>query len=133
MIITLKNIVSSVQSLINSFAQKEATTSIVSASINQFQLGDVFVESWGYEQTNIDFYQVIKVNKASVILKKIAYNTVKFTGWASDEVEPRKHCFLEDKTYIKRIREGSMHLNGIAHGILTLHKEGQTHYRSWYA
>jgi len=31
--------------------------------------GDVFYSSWGYEQTNIDFYRVVKkVGKASVIL-----------------------------------------------------------------
>ena len=31
--------------------------------------GDIFYSSWGYEQTNIDFYKVVKkVGKASVML-----------------------------------------------------------------
>ena len=31
--------------------------------------GDIFYASWGYEQTNIDFYRVVKkVGKASVML-----------------------------------------------------------------
>jgi hypothetical protein len=29
-------------------------------------VGDILVSSWGYEQTNIDFYRVTKVTKASV-------------------------------------------------------------------
>lgn len=35
------------------------------------KLGDILVMSWGYDQTNIDFYQVIAVTKASVRLRKI--------------------------------------------------------------
>lgn len=31
--------------------------------------GDVFVESWGYDQTNVDFYVVTRVTQSSVYLK----------------------------------------------------------------
>lgn len=34
--------------------------------------GDVFVEEWGYDQTNIDFYQVVKTTKKMVEIKPIA-------------------------------------------------------------
>ena len=34
--------------------------------------GDVFVESWGYDQTNVDFYQVVKTTAKSVEIKPIA-------------------------------------------------------------
>jgi hypothetical protein len=41
-----------------------------SASI---QVGDVLCSSWGYEQTNIDFYQVIeRIGKATVVIREIA-------------------------------------------------------------
>ena len=30
--------------------------------------GDVFVSSWGYEQTNVDFYEVVKVTAKTVML-----------------------------------------------------------------
>lgn len=30
--------------------------------------GDVFVSSWGYEQTNVDFYEVVKVAAKTVTL-----------------------------------------------------------------
>ena len=35
------------------------------------QVGDVFVESWGYDQTNIDFYQVVRVMPKSVEIQAI--------------------------------------------------------------
>lgn len=38
--------------------------------------GDVFVESWGYDQTNIDFYVVTRVTRSSVYLKPCGARTV---------------------------------------------------------
>jgi len=39
----------------------------------QLVIGDVLAATWGYEQTNVDFYQVIElVGKRSVMLCKIA-------------------------------------------------------------
>ena len=30
--------------------------------------GDIFVSSWGYDQTNVDFYEVVKVAATTVTL-----------------------------------------------------------------
>ncbi len=35
------------------------------------KVGDIFVESWGYDQTNVDFYQVTKTMKKMVEIKPI--------------------------------------------------------------
>lgn len=131
--ITFENIVRKAQNIINSFFIKEEKTVIVKELKTQFQLGDIFVESWGYEQTNIDFYQVVKVNKASVVLKAIGSKSVRATGWASDEVEPMKNEFVGEETWTKRTKVGSKYLKGIAHGVLTLHEYGKSYHRSWYA
>lgn len=34
------------------------------------KVGDVFVESWGYDQTNVDCYEVVRVTAKSVALMK---------------------------------------------------------------
>ncbi len=34
-------------------------------------VGDVFEASWGYDQTNVDFYQVVKVGPAMIALRAI--------------------------------------------------------------
>ncbi|WP_433863153.1 hypothetical protein [Sphingobacterium thalpophilum] len=131
--ITLENIVSKAQSIINSFFRKETQATVIQETKAQFQLGDIFVESWGYEQTNVDFYQVIKVNKASVVLRKIGSKSLQATGWASDEVEPLKDDFVGEQTWTKRTKQGSKYLNGIACGVLVLHDNGRSYHRSWYA
>ncbi len=41
-----------------------------------FEVGDIFYTSWGYEQTNVEFYQVIeKPTKHYAIIQEIAGNT----------------------------------------------------------
>lgn len=43
----------------------------------QVKVGDIFVSSWGYEQTNVDFYRVVKlVGTATVVLQKLTNQVV---------------------------------------------------------
>ena len=54
-------------------ADKAAAKAERKATVRALEVGDVMVSSWGYEQTNIDYYQVIGlVGKASVLLQEIA-------------------------------------------------------------
>ena len=39
------------------------------------QLGDLLYCSWGYDQTNVDWYQVLRVSKAFVWLRRIEGKT----------------------------------------------------------
>jgi len=48
------------------------------------QVNDILVSHWGYEQTNIDFYKVLKVTPSTVIvqeLEKIEHNDEDMSGW----------------------------------------------------
>jgi hypothetical protein len=38
----------------------------------QVKPGDVFVHVWGYDQTNVDYYQVVEVKAQSVVIREIA-------------------------------------------------------------
>ena len=40
--------------------------------VNPVKSGDIFYSSWGYEQTNIDFYEVVKVTDKSVFFRDLA-------------------------------------------------------------
>lgn len=55
-----------------------------------FKVGEILYNSWGYEQTTIDFYQVVEVEKRSVVLRKIQKETVKEGGFMSRYVVARK-------------------------------------------
>lgn len=54
------------------------------------QVGDFFVESWGYDQTNIDFYQVVKVSTSgqTVWIRHVQSALVSEDGSGSTHVAP---------------------------------------------
>lgn len=52
------------------------------------KIGDIFRCSWGYEQTNVDYYVVVKVTKKMVTLQEIGSEVTKECGWASCYVKP---------------------------------------------
>jgi hypothetical protein len=57
-------------------------------------VGDILVCSWGYDQTNIDYYQVIKVTKASVRIGKIRSTLTR--GQYEDAAMPVRDAFVAD-------------------------------------
>jgi hypothetical protein len=57
----------------------------------KLKVGDILESSWGYDQTNIDFYQVIAlVGKASVKLQKMACNSTPEIGFMTAEKTPTR-------------------------------------------
>ena len=66
---------------------------------NPYKVGDILHHSWGYDQTNCDFYQVIEVKKASVVLRKIGAETVPGSeGFMCEQLMPVKDAFIEKGT-----------------------------------
>lgn len=67
------------------------------------KVGDIFYASWGYDQTNIDYYQVVRVTESGAYFRPIVQG-VKHKGYGHDEVSPmRGHfksgydSFIQDK------------------------------------
>ena len=57
------------------------------------QVGSILVSSWGYEQTNVDFYEVVKLlGPTMVAIREIDKKVVK-QGGPSDEVVPVPGAF----------------------------------------
>ena len=58
--------------------------------IKNLKVGDVLVNSWGYDQTNVDFYQVIKVGERSFTIRPIAskFDKTQSRSAGSDSVLP---------------------------------------------
>jgi hypothetical protein len=59
-----------------------------SAVENKVKLGDIFCSTWGYEQTNVDFFIVVKLTDKTVWLHPIGSQTVENCGWESNYVKP---------------------------------------------
>jgi len=64
------------------------------------KVGDIFVDSWGYDQTNVDFYLVTKKLKASIKIVKIGSKVVA-TSIGSEKVVPVPDAVIgEEKTKV---------------------------------
>lgn len=62
-------------------------------NIDGYKVGDIFYTSWGYEQTNIEFYQVIKATAKTLRLHCIAENKTP-TDCMVGYTEPAKNEFI---------------------------------------
>lgn len=105
-------------------------------------VGDIFVNSWGYDQTNVDAYQVVKVTAASVRVRRIACAGVEGTdGFMSNRVVPVADQWVEGnraQEMTKRVH--SWEFGGVTRWMLSmdygsceLHEPGSSYYCSWYA
>lgn len=93
------------------------------------EIGQIYSYSWGYEQTNVDFYQVIEVKGKTFTIREILGKIVSNDCGNSmtADVSPVKDSFLKDsKPIIKRSLS-------MPHGILSLTDENKKHFTSWYA
>ena len=60
----------------------------------QANVGDILVASWGYEQTNIDFYQVVSASGSMATIRKITGRFVGERGRGTDTVFPDPGSFV---------------------------------------
>ncbi len=52
-------------------AKRAAKSAARKAIVNPYKKGDILYNSWGYDQTNVDWYVVVRVSPKSVFLRSI--------------------------------------------------------------
>ena len=71
--------------------------------LNQIKVGDIFCNSWGYEQTNVDFFQITNIKGHKIFYRSIAQEISRDAGFMSEYVLPVANKFTgEEKTKIVR-------------------------------
>lgn len=55
-------------------ARRKAEEDVVAATMEPVKVGDIFSASWGYDQTNVDFYEVLSVSKTGKTAKVVKVN-----------------------------------------------------------
>lgn len=101
-----------------------------------FKVGDVLYNSWGYEQTNVEFYEVIATTAGTLTMREIAQETEPGSeGFMCDRRKALPGQFLNDaKPVTKRVQyggDGPGHIS-MDHGSCSLW-DGKSKYCSWYA
>ncbi len=107
---------------------------------HSFQVGQVLYNSWGYDQTNINFYQIVGVKEKSIVLREIASSYVAGSeGFMSARVKPVENAFIGEPILKKVVV--SVNYNGnvsyyikAKHGCFCEYGASQEGvYSSWYA
>lgn len=83
---------------------------MVDTEIAAVEVGDVFEYSWGYDQTNVDYFEVIAVTPSgkSVRLRPIGARSVPHSeGFMSDRCVPVPGNFTSDNVVLKRLRRST--------------------------
>lgn len=70
-------------------ARKERDKTAKDQMAEQCQVGSILVSMWGYEQTNIDFYEVVRrPSEKAVILRELCQYAEE-EGWCRTKVKPK--------------------------------------------
>lgn len=97
--------------------------------------GAIVVNSWGYDQTNKDFYQVTKATPHFVVLKPLEYAELTETGFMQGYCLPAPGKFPENaeetKHHAYRSEQGGVYVT-FRHGSGSEWKGGKE-WCSWYA
>lgn len=95
------------------------------------QAGDIFYTSWGYEQTNVEFYQVIRATEKTVWVREIS--GANSGDWWSGHTEPAKDSFISEKILRRKLKGGDSPFFSVNAVADAWPYEGQKLYYSNYA
>lgn len=96
-----------------------------------FKLGDIISYSWGYDQTNVDFFEVVRVSASSVWIRQRNSSVIE-TGNMSGEAKPASG-FASEEVLRKKIQIfNGRPILSMKHGIGNLWS-GESLRTSWYA
>lgn len=63
------------------------------------EVGDILMSMWGYDQTNVDYYQVVElVGKTKVLIREIAQE-VEETAWLQGKCVPKPGVWATEADY----------------------------------
>lgn len=79
--------------------ERQAERAARAGFVHDVKVGDIFKSSWGYDQTNVDYYQVVKLcGKSMAEVMEIAQDREE-TGFMSGRCVPKPGAFLHDPQF----------------------------------
>lgn len=134
----LLNVVSNFEARAAEKKQRADQNAVLSAA-DHYQVGDILYNSWGWEQTNIDFYMVTAVKNKTIEIQALYPLQVDGSMYshgmacmvvASDEIIPNGERY---QLKVKAGYQGSVGLSAPKSYHHFSKWDGRPLYRSWYA
>ena len=114
-------------------ARRAERLSAKKAKPNLFRVGMIFENSWGYDQTNVDYYQVVRLTPRGCYIRPIGSKSVVGSdGFMSDRVVPDKDRFTGPEVFKVADSWKDSPSFAVPHGCASLIDEWEATYRSWY-
>lgn len=120
---------------LSQWAEIKRERAVARKTPHTLQVGDIIYNTWGWEQTNVDYYQVVRTSDHFVWLRRIAGDVTQ-DGFMSGYTTPKPNEFLalDDYPITKhgaRLCNGENYV-GFEHGSGRQYRGGKQ-YCSWYA
>lgn len=93
---------------------------------DKYEVGKILYSLWGYDQTNIDFYQIVKKTKSMIVIHQIGKEYLDTKYASEDLVMPVKDYFI-GKEMKKKVGPYGVTLNTYANATLW---DGQPQYQT---
>jgi hypothetical protein len=117
---------------LTSWQQRKAEWKAERNKPHTLQVADIVSNSWGYDQTNVDWYQVVKTTEHFVWLREIAAE-VKETSFMSGPSAPKPGQFVSEEITKHKASSGE-YGNSVCFEFGSGSKwDGQPMHCSWYA
>lgn len=78
---------------------------------HDFKVGDILYSDWGYDQTNIDFYQVTAISAAGLTIREVEKKVVGGQGTHTELVAPIPDQFTGDVMKKRPSPSGTVKIN----------------------
>ena len=126
--------------------EKKQEKKTINATLNaseHFKIGDFVVNTWGYEQTNVEFYEVIEVKNKSILVQEVGSMQVEgsmMSHGMANKVVP-SGLFVEDsKPFLLKLKMVNWSNSGGLQCVICNPKSyyyfkkwsGEPQYQSWY-
>ena len=81
-----------------------------------FKAGDILSSSWGYDQTNVNFYEVVEAGEKEVTLREIAQKTVSQDGYGQEKVTAVPGKYIGPALRRRPIPGGGVKIDSVQYG-----------------
>lgn len=127
------NITQNLQKRADEAAEKRAKNKETKAS-DHYKIGDIIVNSWGWEQTNIEFYKVVEVLPKTIKIRELSQDIEpgsEYSHGMACNVLPSDEFLTDGDSYSLRVTAGGRLSNPQSY--YYMHKwDGKPEYNSWY-